>query len=114
MSLVCWFVYLSLMSTLNAGLFCQPRVYANSTACQHLSNMCVMTLYTTTSAPASSPQTVCDYYSNYANGEQWSVVVIVLSSCGCIYNSCINSASQQAVCNYYMTSTGSAVLKNCT
>ena len=37
-----------------------------------------MTLYMTTSAPASSPQTVCDYYSNYANGEQWSVVVMLV------------------------------------
>jgi len=40
--------------------------------------MCVLTMYSNTLSPSSSPQTVCDYYTHYANGEQWSVVVVVV------------------------------------
>ena len=56
----------------------QPNVYANSSACDHLANMCVLTLYANTLAPVSSPQTVCDYYVDYADGEQWSVAVVLV------------------------------------
>jgi len=47
-------------------------------ACQQLSNMCVLTLYSNTLSPSSSSQTICDYYLHYAGGEQWLVVVVDL------------------------------------